>query len=883
MAGFFNFNFIMSASKAPALFKSAVISGLTIAFIILSPRAGKAQGETQVLDSNGSAEKTVVAGHYSRKAFHGFLFGYHYRREWAQPVKVRSVMLDTAFGGLTPYEGGGGRQSKSLKLRDKQGREFVLRSLDKSFGRALPELYQGTFIEDLVDDQVTIGHPYSAVTIAPLAEAAGILHTNPYIIYIPKQPALDSFNENFGNRMYLLEQRPDENWETAPNFGNSKKIIGTDKMLEKLLDEHSVKVDQQLYVRSRLFDLFIGDWGRHEDQWRWGLLEAGDQKIYRPIPRDRDQAYTKFDGVFPKIVLSGANLDHLQSFKENLNHVNVYSYPARHLDRRCANEMTLDQWTSIAKELQNALTDEVIAFSVSQLPPEVFDISGNEIKTKLRARRDHLVDYATEYYKFLARHVDVPGSKEREYFEVSRVDDETTLVQVYAISNKGRKEDDPYYSRVFKISETKDVRLYGIDGNDVFQVRGKVNDGIKIRIIGGNETDSIVDQSSVSGMRRMTEVYDNYDNFVKRSGETKLRLDDDSAVHAYDYEEYEYHKRGLKFSASYNNPDRIYLSLGYGFKRHMWRKYPYGFDQAVSLRYSLSQNAFSLLYQGKLYQLLGKWDMTISANYDAVRWTNFYGLGNETKRLETAARNYYQLRTNEFVGSVGLNRVFHKYHNVDLTAFFQAVEVINDKGRFVTDNFTEPQLHYFDHHQYLGLRLGYTFQHVNDRAVPTQGAMFYAGAAYSNNIEERDKSFTTLNSILQLYIPLVSKFSLSIRSGVTSVSGEPEFYQYASIGGSQNMRGFARDRFWGQTAFYNSNELRWITRFRTYLMNGKFGLVGFVDDGRVWMPGEQSEVWHVGYGGGILLSPFNKITGTITYGISDDTRRLHIRINRLLF
>jgi hypothetical protein len=35
--------------------------------------------------------------------------------------------------------------------------------------------------------------------------------------------------------------------------------------------------------------MLIGDWDRHYDQWRWAEYKKG-QVIYRPIPRDRDQA-----------------------------------------------------------------------------------------------------------------------------------------------------------------------------------------------------------------------------------------------------------------------------------------------------------------------------------------------------------------------------------------------------------------------------------------------------------------------------------------------------------------------------------------------------------------------------------------------------------------
>jgi hypothetical protein len=191
---------------------------------------------------------TAASKKYDRKSSYQKKWGEHYRKEWATPVRFKIVMLDTLAGGLKPYESGGGRQSKSLRLKDKDGREYVLRSIDKSFGKAIPEIYQGTFIESIINDQVTIGHPYAALTIPMMAEAAGVYHTNPQIIFVPEQPALDSFNKDFGNQLYLFEQRPDENWETAPNFGNPKNIIGTEKLATELLEDNDHGVDQLAYV-----------------------------------------------------------------------------------------------------------------------------------------------------------------------------------------------------------------------------------------------------------------------------------------------------------------------------------------------------------------------------------------------------------------------------------------------------------------------------------------------------------------------------------------------------------------------------------------------------------------------------------------------------------
>lgn len=850
--------------------------------LCLAAGAVRAQKKTIVLDSSGSGNtRTVIAGKYKNTSFHRFLFGKHYRDEWATPVKVKMMMLDTAGNKLKPYGVGGGRQTISIRMKDANDREYVLRSLDKSFGKAMPEIMQGTFLEDILDDQVTIAHPYAAITIPDMAEAAGILHTNPIIRYVPHQPALDTFNTQYGNMLYLLEQRPDGNWATTPNFGNSEKIISTGKLMEKLLASTNNEIDQQLYIRSRLFDMFIGDWGRHEDQWRWAEFKQGDKRIYKPIPRDRDQAYTLFDGLLPKFALRAADQQRLQSFDYKVKSIKSYNYSARYLDRRMANETTLEQWTAAARDLQSKMTDALIERSIRKMPPEVFALSGEEIIAKLKSRRDLLEKYAADYYKFMARHVDVVGSNEREYFEVKRLNDDETAVNIYRINEDNNISKEPSYSRTFKTDETKDVRIHGIDNNDVYKVDGQVRDAIVVRLIGGDDRDSIIDQSDIRGHSGMTVVYDDRNNYFLKSKETNLQLGNDSAVHAYNYQEFDYHSKGPKVSISYNNPDRLFLGVGYKFHRHFWRRYPHSFEQSLSVRYSIAQNAVSLVYSGIFYQAVGKWDLRFNASQDFVRWTNFFGLGNETKRV-VDDRRYYQLRTSEFIGSVGLARNFNRHHSLEITGFYSGVEVLEDPNRFVSQNFTPNELFYFHHHQYLGARVGYTFQHIDNVFIPEKGIMFYAGASYANNILLENVGFKTYNSILQLYIPLIKRFSISSRTGVTSVAGKPEFYQYATVGGSQTIRGYRRDRFWGKTAFYSSNELRWITDFRSYFMNGKIGLLGFVDNGRVWMPGEKSDKFHVGYGGGIFLAPFNRISMSLALGRSEEGSTIHFRINRLL-
>jgi len=91
------------------------------------------------------------------------------------------------------------------------------------------------------------------------------------------------------------------------------------------------------------------------------------------------------------------------------------------------------------------------------------------------------------------------------------------------------------------------------------------------------------------------------------------------------------------------------------------------------------------------------------------------------------------------------------------------------------------------------------------------------------------------------------------------------------------LRGYDRERFYGKSVFYTNTELRWLTNTHNYFFNGRAGLVGFYDVGRVWMPNERSSLWHDGYGMGLVLIPLNKVILTAMYGLSKEGTNLFFR------
>jgi hypothetical protein len=628
--------------------------------------------------------------------------------------------------------------------------------------------------------------------------------------------------------------------------------------------------------------MFIGDWGRHKDNWRWAKFDSGTFKIYRPVPKDRDQTYAKFEGSLLSLIISAGKFKELQTFDDDIKNIKWYNYPAFGLDKRFTNNLSQQVWVDSAKALQRYLTDSVIENAVKQMPPEIFNISGEETIRKLKSRRDHLVSYATEYYAFLAKEVEVPGSKQAELFEVTRVNSDETSVTVYRINKEGDiKREVPLFSRTFFNKETREVRVYGVGGNDIFNVMGVADKGIRVRVIGGPGKDSINDISYVGGWGHKTKFYDNPGNAISRSAETKVHLSKNPSINRYDYDVFKYDSRGIKPVLFYNRFYRFYAGLAYSITKNKARDGSFSAKHTVGLSYSLVERSLHPYYSGIFSELIGRWNLNLNAGYDAVRRFNYFGLGNETV-TQTDDIKYYWLRLKYIYGSFGIDRTFQKKHNLRLDFLYNSVKVIDNAGRFSSKSEGIVDSTDFQWKQFGSSILTYTYSNLNDKVLPTKGINFQLSGSYSQNIRDRNSNVSKVNSSLNVYLPLFKSFSLAVKNGAATLTGAPEFYQYNTVGGFYSIRGFWRYRFYGTSTFYNQNELRWLPEVKGYLFSGRMGLLAFYDQGRVWQEGESSAKWHYGYGGGVMLVPFNKIAIVATYGISEEGNRINIRLGKYL-
>ena len=173
-----------------------------------------------------------------------------------------------------------------MTLADSTGFTYALRSLDKDPVSVVPKVWQKHSSRMCCADQISAINPYAALTVAPMAQAAGIPHSSPRLFYVhPADSAFGKNTERFSDHVYMLEEKFDDENTITPLLGDAVDIDGSGTVLNNRYGQDNVFIDQLAFGKARLFDLLIHDWDRHEGQWEWAQYKKKGNRIYRPIPR----------------------------------------------------------------------------------------------------------------------------------------------------------------------------------------------------------------------------------------------------------------------------------------------------------------------------------------------------------------------------------------------------------------------------------------------------------------------------------------------------------------------------------------------------------------------------------------------------------------------
>ncbi|WP_374445983.1 metallophosphoesterase [Epilithonimonas sp.] len=805
-----------------------------------------------------------------------FLWGKHYRTYYSKKIEAKTLDLDTLFGGVKPSRAGGGHQTKSLRLETKDGSQYVMRALKKSGVRFLQSVafkdqyvindFSDSFADRFLLDFYTTSHPYTPLVIGDMADKIGIRNTNPKLYFIPKQNALKSYNNNFGDELYYLEQKPEETEE------NPNKVIGTDEVIANLAKDEKYRMNEKLWIRARLFDMLIGDWDRHHDQWKFEQSKDSGSVVYSPIPKDRDQAFTKYDGVITSYLMGIPDLKHMQTFDEKIKNIKWFNREPYPLDLAFTKNSDEKTWLEEAKFIQENLDENTIRKAFDNLPKEVQDKTSEDLMRKLLIRKNDLQVYAKDYYNFLSRRVLLAGTNKKDKFLISRLPSGETEVKIYRTKKSG---EELISSKTYSKKQTREIWIYGLSDDDTFIVKGDKGNNIRIRLFGGLDND---EYQIENGSRVHIYDYKTKKNNLDRSGHALVTLTDDYDVNQYNYKRPKYSAYSNMLTAGFNPDDAVMIGFSQTFTVNNFIQNPFSHKHILKTNYFTGTKGYEIAYQGIFPRLTGNWFYGLDARITSSHYIrNYYGIGNETVNPgDEFGERFNNVRAKELGISPSVNWgknavMFSAKLN------YEALKIDRTEGRFVTlPGIVNPDV--FDTKQFGSAELKFVYENYDSKANPKLGMKFDITSGWKINLKDAQRQLPYLETGLGFMHYLTNDKKLvwsSYAKAKWLLSNDYEFYQMATLGGNKDLRGFRFNRFYGKNSFYQSTDIRYdIGKLKNSFLPVGYGIFGGLDVGRVWNPGEVSDKWHNSYGGGIWLNMMDILSFNASYFQSADGGRV---------
>jgi hypothetical protein len=831
--------------------------------------------------------QTVAGEEYRAGGMQRLLWGSNYRDLWTRPVRVPVLDPDTFAGGLTPLRSGGDFASNTLHMRGADGRRYVFRSINKDVSKGLGPEFEGTLVEWVVQDQVSASHPAAPSLTHPLMEAAGVLHAPPRMVVMGDRLSLAACRERFAGVLGYIEERADENDPQedegdadeedgdpgdstgadqaddaagdplrescgapeprpvdGPAFAGADVVKGTDAFLDDLEDSPANRLDSRAYLAARLLDIFMGDWDRHEDQWRWAGYDRGGVRVWQPIPRDRDNAFVRHEGL----VMSAARrvFVRMVRFEEEYPSLTGLTVQAEPLDRRLLGDLPRAAWDSVVAGLQGRLTDAAIDAAVAALPPEYSQGSRVDMARILRARRNALHEHATQFYERLALNVDIYATDADELAVVDRNADGTLDVTITGAGEDAR----PFvtYRRRFVPDETDDVRLYMQGGADRVVVRGPGH-GVGVRVIGGGGDDVFEDSTRRTGVV----FYDHRgDNRFARGPQTRVRtrdwvqpVDTSSITGRRTYRDWGWSISTFSPSADWRRGAGPVLLFGPSMTKYGFRREPFDWKGQANIGWAPLETRFTVEAELEVHPENARHWYEVETYASELENVRFFGFGNATPRTNDSERYDTWLQQVRLApalvlpvagdGRLAIGPVFQWTDpEVESGSPLDLEQPIGSDGGYMQ----------------LGLRADAELDGRDGGSFPRRGWRLEAGTSGYGGLEE---PFGEAHVMGATYLSAGAGPVLALRVGGKRVWGDFPFFESAFLGGGSTLRGHTGQRFAGDAMAFGGAELRMPLVRLNLGLRGTLGVMGLADAGRVWFGGDSPGDWHTAAGGGVFF------------------------------
>jgi len=876
-------------------------------FLPLSAQSQGASSPPAIKDTVLAANKGYEAGGFQR-----LMMGDTYRDLWTTPIRAPILDLRRFAGGLRPTKRGGGAESHNLRFMAADSSEYVFRTIHKTL-LDLPKEFDRTIIRSLILDARSASYPTAPRVAPPFLDDIDVLHPTPIVVVLPNDPILGEFREEFGGLLGTIEEFPSTP-HPAPPFARALDIIDTEHLLEGINRDPSYQVNARTMLTVRLVDFLVNDNDRHPGQWKWARLRPNGEWL--PISRDRDKVFLSYDGLLLK--LAKFAIPSLVSFDSTYPPGSALFENAVEFDRRLLGSLDKAVWDSVAATIVQRVTDPVIDEAIRALPRE-YAASFPEISGKLKARRDHLPEAATEYYQYLFRIADIHGTDADERATVVRSSDGYVEVRIQAGSNA------PYFMRRFTPAETREIRLYLHGGDDAAVVTGRAGESIPVRIIGGNGNNTLVDSSTVGGRRNPTKLYDvgsvsgvayGPDTAAKEAKhaaktDTTGKAEKPKEEENKEEEKKEVDESQLEFNRRpwirpYGHlvpPERdhgtsirplVGIKTGHGLGlvpkigvaryNYGFRKIPYASMLKATAAYSTAIRGFDIILESDNRFESSGIHIPAAARMTQLEVIEFRGSGNDVVDLGT---DFYDVRQRQWSFRPAIGFSFGPESDISLGPIVRYTTTDSTANRFISQE--RPYGFASFGQAGLQLKLYHDTRIVEDTGVARAGitllppenpllwgTLDLTGSVYPGMWDARE-TYEAIEAVAAAYltVPALTRPVVAVRAGGKKLIGDFPYFDAAFIGGSGSLRTEHRQRYAGDASLYGTTELRVPLVKFPLILPWDVGALGFVDAARVYVDGESPGGWHIGSGAGFwigIISP--EISLSVLYTNNPDRRIL---------
>ena len=560
----------------------------------------------------------------------------------------------------------------------------------------------------------------------------------------------------------------------------------------------------------------MGDWDRHIDQWHWVRVREGGRRVWLPVPRDRDQAFSRFDKIAPAV--GEYYTKQLASFRTKYPSIEKLTYAGRFTDRRLLVPLEKAEWEAVTAEVVSKITDAVISDAVHRLPPAMFRQGGDDLERALRARRDALPEASRDFYRLLADQVDIRDPEDAGPIEVKPAPS--------GVEVKIRRSDETILDRIFTAGDTSEIRL--LAPPERVAIDSAVHGDIPVRI--ASRLDPSPEPPRDWGHDLLFFPQLSYDG-----------------------------SRGLVFGA------RAHLTR-YGFELQ-----PFAVDMNFAAAFATTVLRPRLEYSADV-RTRSPVRGLFYATYTGMDETKFYGFGNQTVTAEPSP-GFHDVRQERFLANAAIDvplvGPLHGRAGVVIESVYtRRARIIAALQPYGAGGLT-----------LAGGELGVAMDTRSGYLTALRGFKLLAKVRYSPAILDNESAFTKFRGEASTFVGarILTDVLLDLRVSGERNWGRYPFFDAAFIGGAALpsgldvnssfgggvLRGFDLNRFAGDSSIVGNAELRVALGKANVFLPLRYGVLGLADTGRVFFAGESSSLWHYGVGGGVWLALFATTPGAI--------------------